>query len=313
MTMQGDALDGQPGESDVTLSTLAEEMDGDEGEESLDESVDGEESDEAEVSEAEEGEDEGEDDAEDDPTIVLKHDGKEVQLKLSEVKNLAQQGFDYSQKTMAVAEERKAVAAEREQVTQVRQQAAEYANETVSRLEAFSQYMEQQLGSPPDVAMASYDVGQYIAQKEAYEARKGQLYEARAAIQTVQDEQARKRQAWIAEKAEATERALKDTLPGWNDDTLNELVGYAGKLGLSPQNVDVAMLEPGFWQLAQKAKAYDALQAEKAKLKPTAQLAKVSKPSASNPSNRAAIKRAEAEKRFAANPTSINALADLVG
>ena len=55
----------------------------------------GEES-EQEEEEGEGGEDEAKDDAGDDATIVLKHDGKDVPLKKSEVIELAQKGFDYS-------------------------------------------------------------------------------------------------------------------------------------------------------------------------------------------------------------------------
>lgn len=263
-----------------------------------------------EVEESDEDESEDADEDEEESTVKLKHDGKEIELKLSEALNLAQQGFDYTQKTMAVAEKSKAVEVEREQATQARTQAEQHVQETLHRLEAYSQYMQAQIGSPPDVSLASHDVGRYIAEKEAWEARKGQLQEARAAVSALQDEQARQRQAWIADKAATTERALKDTLPGWNDDTLHELAEYAGKLGLTPNSADVAMLEPGFWQLVSKAKAYDAVQAQKAQMKPKAQLAKVDKPQAKNQSGKVG-ERIKREAAFNKNP-SVDALADIL-
>ncbi|MDQ3161199.1 MAG: hypothetical protein M3Q51_09315, partial [Pseudomonadota bacterium] len=206
-----------------------------------------------------------------------------------------------------------AIESEREQVQHARQQASEHAAETMHRLEAYSQYMQLQLGEPPSTDMLAYDTNGYLIAKEQYQARRGQLQEARGAIQQLQDEQARQRQAWIAERADITERELRDTLPGWNDDMLNDLAGYAEKLGLTTQSADMALLVPGFWQLAHKAKAYDAILAEKTKLKPVAQLAKVAKPSASNQPNRASQNKADAFKRLSANPSSLNALADLVG
>jgi len=45
---------------------------------------------------------------------VIKHDGKEVTLSKSELIAQAQQGFDYSKKTMALAEDRKSLEAARE-------------------------------------------------------------------------------------------------------------------------------------------------------------------------------------------------------
>src|SRR5688572_19975860 len=82
-----------------------------------------------EVEESDEEEAEESDEDEDETTVKLKHDGKEIELKLSEALNLAQQGFDYSQKTMAVAEQRKAVEAEQAQVKEARTQAEQHTQE----------------------------------------------------------------------------------------------------------------------------------------------------------------------------------------
>src|ERR1044072_1587067 len=107
--MVGDG-ESQPTEGVDALEDLANSLTGEEEQEDGDQrdapDEEGEESDEEQV---EEGKDEegDEEEEEEDPTVVIKHDGKEVELKLSEVKDLAQQGFDYSKKTMALAEDRK--------------------------------------------------------------------------------------------------------------------------------------------------------------------------------------------------------------
>jgi len=315
MTMEGDGLEGQPSEGVATLSGLVAMMDDGEeaieGEDAPAESEEGEEgSDEAEGEDVEETEDESDEEAEDDATVVLKHDGKEVTLKQSEVVELAQKGFDYTQKTMALAEERKAVDAERSKAAESRQQYEQTLNESVARLEALSDFMSSTLGTPPPVDLAQRDVALYIAQKEQYEARKGQLAEAQQAVKRLQDEQARSRQAWIAQKGAETEAALKDTLSGWSDTTLNELIGYAGKHGLGEGSFDHVMLEKGFWELTHKAKAYDELMEKKAQMKPVSKLPKVAAPS-----NRAQppqlAKHQAAHKAYRAKP-SLNALADLI-
>lgn len=309
MSMEGDALEGQPAEGVDALDELAEALTPETEEQPAAESEEGEESEEEEEVEAEE-EEESEDE-EDDPTVKLKHDGKEIEVKLSEALTLAQQGYDYTQKTMAVAEERKAVSAEREQAEGYRKQVEQANTEALARLEAYTRFIESQVGQPPSAEMLStHGADVYLAQKEQYEARKGQLQQAYAASQALQQEHARQRQAWIEQKAATTEKTLRDTLPGWGDDTLKELADYAGTLGLDPQTADAAMLEPGFWTLAHKAKAFDAIQAKKAQMKPTEKLAKVVKPSAANQSGKA-VARAKREAAFAKNP-SVDTLADLL-
>lgn len=316
MSMEGDALDGQPAEGALTLDGLAQGMN-DSAQDDLPEGEEGEESEEVEEEDGEEEEadeseeDDDEDDEDTDPTVKIKHDGKEIEVKLSEALNLAQQGYDYTNKTMKVAEDRKAIDAERSQVKERYQQVEQTNQEALNRLQSFTQYMETQVGQPPSADMLStHGADHYLALKEQYEARRGTLQQAYAAQQQIQQDQHRQRQAAISEKAEATEAVLRDTLPGWDDKTLDTLSGYISTLGLNPQTASDALLEPGLWQLAHKAQAYDALQDQKSKLKPVHKLSKASKPQATNNPSKVARKQ-EASKRYAKNP-SLQTLADLL-
>lgn len=212
---------------------------------------------------------------------------------------------------MAVAEERKQVDAIKAQVSEYRQHHEKALDATLAHLTAFRDFMNSQVGTPPPVELASQDVGLYIAQKEQYENRKDTLNKTFEAISNVEQEKQRQRQAWIAQQADETEKALRSTLPGFGDNTLNELADYLGKSGLTPQAAGEAFVQKGLWELAHKAKAYDALQEQKSKLKPIAQLAKVQKPKASNQPNREQVKKANAQSRYKANP-SLQTLADLL-
>lgn len=307
MIVEGDALNGQPAEGVSDLDSLADAITGGKEEDAQDES-EGDESEEAEEEEEEESEEE-ESEEEEKLKITIKHDGKDVELELSpdEHREMLQQSFDYSKKTMAVAEERKAVKAEREQAASYREEVENARTEQLNRLQALDQFLSQQIGSPPPVEWAQQDVGYYVAEKEKYEARKGQLDQARSAIGYLQEEQARSRQAWIVQQADATEAALKDTLPGWNENTLPELADYAGKYGLTPKSADVAFVQKGLWEVLHKAKAYDALLVKKAEMKPVTKLAKVVPPSSANPVGKAAA-RAKREAEFDKNP-SVDSLA----
>lgn len=311
--MFGDVDTPQPGEGELSLSDLADQMDegpeGDEG--ALDELDEGEESGETEEEEeSEEGAD-SEDEQQEESTVTLKHDGKEVTLKQSEVVELAQKGFDYTQKTMALAEKGKEVEAKEAKAAEVWQQNMTALEQTEDRLQAFVSFMESQVGDPPPIQWAEQNAAYYLAQKQQHEGRKGQLKEAVAAVEAVRQEAQRKRQARIAEQAQTTDKALRDTLPGWNDTKLGELAEYIRGEGITPEDSPETFVKKGLWILANKAKAYDALQAEKAKLKPKNELKKVQKPSQAQTPNRAAVRQADALKRYKAKP-SISTLADLM-
>lgn len=310
--MFGD-VETQPGEGELSLSDLADQMDEgpEEDEGALDELDESEESGEAEgEEESEEGAD-SDDEQQEESTVTLKHDGKEVTLKQSEVVELAQKGFDYTQKTMALAEKGKEVEAKEAKAAEAWQQNITALEQTEDRLQAFVTFMESQVGDPPPIQWAEQNAAYYLAQKQQHEDRKGQLKEAVAAVEAVRQEAQRKRQARINEQAQATDKALRDTLPDWNDTKLGELAEYIRAEGITPDDSPEAFVKKGLWILAHKAKAFDALQAEKAKLKPKTELKKVQKPSQAHAPNRAAARQAEAIKRYKAKP-SISTLADLM-
>jgi len=299
----------QPVEEALTLSDLADDMD--EGSDAEGLADQGEEQ-EPELEETEGEEEQPDEPEEDDPTVTLKHDGKELSFKQSEVIDLAQKGLDYTKKTMAVAEERKAVEAERATVGQLRQASEQRLAETEGRLHAFVQFMESWAGEPPPAELASRDLAAFVLQKEQYQERKGQLDNAYRAIQAVQAEAQRHRQAQIEERANATEKALRDTLPDWSDERMHDLARYLGSNGISPESAVEAFVNEGVWKLADKAKKYDALIAQKATLKPKTELPKVQKPSAgAKLPSKADARQADALKRHREKP-SIESLADLM-
>lgn len=315
--MQGQG-ESQPGDSVDALSDLANALSGEQEVEQENEAgpeaSEGEQDEPQESQDPEEeegGQDEEQDEAEE-PTTVIKHDGKEVTLKQSELIELAQKGFDYTKKTTALADEKKALEPIKAQAEQYRQQNEETLQHSVTQLQAVVQFMEEEIGNPPPIEWAQQDAAYYLAQKELHESRKGKLQKAQQALSHAQQEQARQRQAWLLKQAAETESALKDTLPDWNDAKLNELNAYAGTLGLTPQNAELAFVNKGFWEALHKAKAYDAIQARKAEMKPAkAAPPKVNKPAAANQTGRQ-IDRAKREAEFNKNP-SVEALARILG
>jgi hypothetical protein len=312
MHVEGDGPQGQPAEGVVSLETLAEGLG---SATALDEAAEGEEGGESEEVELEaDGEadsaEEGEESAEE-LTFTIKVDGKEVVLTQSELIERAQKGHDYTAKTMALAEERKALEPVRKAAEEARQKADAAAQEAIERLEATAKFMQAQLGDEPPVEWAAKDPAYYLTAKAQHDSKKGQLQQALGELHRLKDEQHRQRQAALDQKAEATLRHLESTLPGWNDGELAALSAYIGKAGIRPETHADAFVESGLWEMAHKAKAYDALLAQKAALKPVKAAPKVHKPGASNPQPPQLAKRQEAMKAHSARP-SIDTLAALL-
>ncbi|SDQ42198.1 hypothetical protein [Pseudoxanthomonas sp. CF125] len=306
--MTGD-LEREPVESGDALSDLVDTLTPASGSEQEEES-ESEESEEEEEQESEEEESGEEEEEGEEQTFTIKHDGKEVTLKLSELTELGQKGFDYSAKTMAVAEERKQVETVKAQWTERVTQQEQALSDTHQRLQALAEVAQRLVGQPPSISLAHENAAQYLALKEAHEASKGQLSQALQAIQANEQERDRLRHATREFRANETWQALSDTLPGWKEDPdakFAELDKYVKALGLSGEALVDARLEKGFWTLADKAKAYDAIQARKAEMKPKEKLTKVAKPSAQNQSARASD-RVKREAAFDKNP-SVDALA----
>jgi len=310
MYLEGDGPEGQPSEGVTTLDGLVGLMDGgEEGAETQEEAEEGEESAESEGADESEEQEEAEEEQEE-STVTLKHDGKEVTLKQSEVVDLAQQGFDYTQKTMKLAEERKALDAGRGEVAQQRKDYEALHGHYKANLETLGRVIEAELGTPPPITLAQQDAAQYLAQKELYDRRKDKLNQVRAELDALEQDTHRQRQAEFAQKVQSTEQALKDTLPGWSDAKAQELFDYLGKQGLNFENLGIGIAEKGLFEMAHKAQAYDQLVEKRAQMKPVKNLPKVAAPQAKNQPAQLA-RRQEAMKRHKASP-SIKTLADLL-
>ncbi|MUV13585.1 hypothetical protein [Noviluteimonas gilva] len=310
MHVVGDGPEGQPTEGVVTLDDIADAMEPSEAapEESEEEEDSGE-SEEVEAEEEEAAETEEEEGEE--PTFTIKHDGKEVTLKQSELVEMAQKGFDYSTKTMALAKERDEAQAHRARADELRTQNEQYSEQQIDRLTAIAHFAQAQVGEPPNIALAQQDAARYLAEKHLYDQRQGQLQQALQAVEHLKSESQRQRQAWIDSTANETEEALRNTLPGWNETMLEEYAKYLGGYGLNPRTADVAFVQKGLWELAHKAKQFDAIQAKKAEIKPTPKaVTKVAKPSAQNQPGKVA-ERMKREAAFNKNP-SLDSLAEFL-
>jgi hypothetical protein len=108
---------------------------------------------------------------------------------------------------MEVAEQRKAAEAERTKAAETRQQYEQTLTETSNRLDAWTKFMESQVGQSARQVDAGLRHDRLPTPDAEYKARRDQLQQAYAARQQLDQEQARQRQAWINERATATEKS----------------------------------------------------------------------------------------------------------
>jgi hypothetical protein len=300
------ALLDNPGETEEV-----EQPEGEQEETEETETPEGEE--ESEESEGDDAEGDDEKD-EDEPTETIKHDGKEVTLKKSEILELAQKGFDYTKKTMALADERKAFDGERERITQEAEKVSKTREQATDDLRAINQFIEGILGEPPDISLAQQDASLYLVKRQQHDQLRDKLSQVRQALTIATQQAEAERQSRQAEKQAATERELIDTLPGWKENPkakFEETASYLQSLGLNGKNAGSAALEPGFWRLAVKAQAFDQLQQKKATAKPEAKPTKVTRPGAANPVNQHA-ESMKAKLERARKAPSLESIGDLL-
>ena len=144
-------------------------------------------------------------------TYKVKVDGKEIEVAEDELLKGYSRNQDYTQKTMALAQERK-------QAQEVAQQAAQERQIYAQRLGMYEQALGQQLEKAPDwEELLNSDPVEYLKQQHLHNQRQAQL-------QQVQQERAHYERQTQAQQAQtmqqmiqAEQEQLLATLPAWKD------------------------------------------------------------------------------------------------
>lgn len=186
----------------------------------------------AEAAQAEQGED--------DPVVTVKIDGRDVEVRLSELKNGYQRQADYTKKTMEVAEQRKAADAERTKAFQERQAYAANLQRMQAQLEGTLQ--EQQQNIQWEKLLAE-DPVEYLKQRHLAESRQAQLNQVLAEQQRVGSQMQAEAEQVRRTHLQAQQQELLAKLPHWADETKAKaektaLREYLLKEGYDSQTVD---------------------------------------------------------------------------
>ncbi len=212
------------------------------------------------VAQAEAQEDAPEATTEDDPTVTVKIDGKDVEVKLSELKNGYQRQADYTRKTMEVSEQRKAAEAQIAQAAQERQAYAMNLQRMQVQLEGA---LAEQSKNINWQQLLETDPQRYLQERHLAEQRQAALQQNMAAQQQLaairQAEEAQRFQSHL----QTQQQELLAKLPQWKDEAKAKaekvaLRDYLLSQGYDEQSVN-NVADARAVLLAHKAMQYDAM------------------------------------------------------
>lgn len=236
MTDQAQAVDDSDVQARMAQYLEAEDAQPEEPEEPETEEQEGEEPE----AEAEETEAEAEAEAEPEEEVLeLSWNGETKALKKSEVVELAQKGFDYTQKTQALAEERKSLAAQAEAI---QQQA--YINSHLSGKMAEIKAVENQIAQYKAVnwqELAQTDPMQYLTLNQTFQQLKEQRGELVGEYQHAANQLTQAQQAHKAKQLEHEMRLMAEAIPELRgpkaQETQRDLSTYLQQYGFTDAEI----------------------------------------------------------------------------
>jgi hypothetical protein len=208
-----------------------------------------------------------EDDAEEatdpDSLVTVKINGKTQKVTLKEAIDGYQRQADYQGKTQALAEQRKAVESERRQTE-------EYRNYYAQQLQVMDQQLQQILPQEPNWEQLHRDdpINFPFIEKQWRDLKERAAY--------TQAEQARisaiashEEQAQLRHLVDEGRKFIVEQMPEWKDESKwnsarGQLREYGQKIGYTPEELAQAY-DPRAILVLEKARRYDALQANKPK------------------------------------------------
>lgn len=220
--------------------------------------------------EGDQAEDEAETEEEREPVYTVKIDGTEIEVPASELVKGYQRQQDYSQKTMALAEERKALTQEFEAA---RKERVEYL-QGLQALEAQLTALQPQrpdfdrlyAENPVEAARIEYEWRKYEDSMRTISAKKQEMAQIEEMAQAQQ----------IAQLVEQNrQRLLAERLPEWKDpakakrdrDAIRQTLTAEG---FTPEELD-QLYDDRMVKIAWKAAQFDLMQQQRKAIKPTPQ------------------------------------------
>ena len=202
-----------------------------------------------------------EDDAVEEPLEEITHNGELKKLTKTELKELAQKGFDYTSKTQQIAEERKHL----EDQKRYASEQSQFQNSFIAQI-AEAKAIESQLAQFKQVnwqQLAADDPMQYLSLNQTHQDLKEQY---NSKVNEINELHGKAQQTHSQQKAELLQReaqAMMQAIPEWKDSAkasaeMSEMKQYLAKSGFGQHEVE-AIFDHRQVTVARKAMLYDKL------------------------------------------------------
>ncbi len=194
------------------------------------------------------------------------HNGTQHKLSRADTIKLAQQGFDYTQKTQAVAESYKAAQAALQRVQEVEQMVPQVAHE-LAMVKAYESQLHQ-YQNVDWVRLATEDPLEYPKHRAQYDQLVQGYQAANHQFQQKTGQVQQAREALTRQRAEQERPKLLERIPTWSKPEVyqaeaTKLSGWLVKQGADPAEV-AALSDSLAVSIAYKAMKYDQLVSDKA-------------------------------------------------
>jgi len=208
--------------------------------------------------------------------LKLKYKGEELEKLEPEVLELAQKGFDYTQKMQQLAKERE------EAQSKVKSEIETREKEYLTRLEAYKKYVEKVAGvesvdlnklAAEDPSRAQQEFFKQLQFQQALQGIEAELRQAQ------QQRELQAKEVFNKQAREAVEK-LQERVPGWNNDLYGKILkGAVDQYGFQQQEVN-AITDHRAIEVLNDALKWREYQSAKPKTveKRVAQVPKVQKP-----------------------------------
>lgn len=229
--------------------------------------------------------------------LRIKYNGEEIEKDEPEVIELAQKGFDYTQKTQALAKEREEL---QEKIKAQVEPALKQYEEKLRLYEAAVWHnLAPEIQNTDWNALARDNPAEWAQRMQRANDVKALLANVHGELQKV--EQTRAQQAQAAKQKEIAEAVdyLQKNVPGWNQDIYTKVLQAGVKNGYKPEVVQ-NLTDPIAIKVLWKAAEYDRLiEAKPLAEKRVQSVPKVVKPGTAEKPDANAERKQEAFKRLA--------------
>lgn len=192
--------------------------------------------------------------------LKLKYRGEEKELEETEVIELAQKGFDYTQKTQELSRERESLNQKLEETLTPKMKELD---EKLAMAEVvLYQTLAPEMQNTDWAKLAEEDPAEWARRKAKVESVQMNLQRVQAERQRLTQEAQQKQQAALKKQIKESRDTLQNDIPGWNDETYGRVLKAAvDQFGFSPEEVNV-IVDPRAIKVLHEAMQYRALKAK---------------------------------------------------